>query len=346
MKTSIITLLLVCAALFSLAQTINQAEYFIDKDKGVGKNTKLNVTLAADSSFTFLINLTGITPGFHQLYVRTKNSNNKWSFTVRKTIEVLGTAAFADVNKGEYFFDTDPGVGKATAFAVNPADTAVTKTFNAKTTGLQPGYHSLYIRTKDSEGRWSVSTRKSIEIIKSLDTAKITAAEYFFSNDPGFGKATKVTFATPAANGTFNFNIPYNEIPSKADTLFVRVVNSDNRWSLTKLAKFSGAPAIVAIPPGNFLQTGTGKTALPQFKIAVNLNPVKGNMLTIYIQHTGKAGLQLDVYSLDGKRVLSQPFDVAGNTSRQINVGMLSIGSYILHVSDGVTVQSVLFMKE
>ncbi len=40
MKTCILTLVLACAVLFSLSQTITQAEYFIDNDQGIGKNTK------------------------------------------------------------------------------------------------------------------------------------------------------------------------------------------------------------------------------------------------------------------------------------------------------------------
>ena len=159
MKTTILTLLLVCAKLFSLAQTISQAEYFIDTDKGFGKNTLQNLTPAADSSWAIHVNLTNITPGFHRLYVRVKNSNNKWCLTVRKTIEVFPTAAYPTLKKGEYFFDTDPGRGKATPIVINTADTALTLSFTANTTGLTAGYHRLYIYTQDSDGRWSISIR-------------------------------------------------------------------------------------------------------------------------------------------------------------------------------------------
>jgi hypothetical protein len=346
MKTSIITLLLACATSFSLAQSITQAEYFIDVDKGFGKNTLLSLTPFTDSSFTFHINLTNVTPGFHRLYIRTKVSNNKWSLTVRKTIEVFPSQAYPDLTKGEYFIDTDPGTGKATAITISTTDTAATQTFTASTTGLSPGYHRLYVRTKDSDGHWSLSTRRSIEIIKSLDTAKITAAEYFFSNDPGFGKATTKTFATPSANGTFTFNIPYNSIPAGADTLFVRVVDTDKKWSLTKFAKFSGAPPLVTTTVNSLLKTSRSQASLLQFNVNVSPNPVKGNTLTLNVQHTKQSGLQLVAYSPDGKRVLSQQFEVTGSTSKQINISTLSKGTYVLHVSDGIEVRTVLFIKE
>ncbi len=345
MKTSIFTLLLACVTLFSLAQSITQAEYFIDVDKGFGKNTLLSLTPFTDSSFTFHINLTNITTGFHRLYVRTKSSNNKWSLTVRKTIEVFTSQAYPDVTKGEYFIDTDPGTAKATAITIGTIDSAITQTFTANTTGLSPGYHRLYIRTRDGDGRWSLTTRRSIEIIKSLDTAKITAAEYFFSNDPGFGKAATKTFATPSANSTFTFNISYNSIPTGADTLFVRVVNTDKIWSFTKLAKFSGAPTLVASIDSSLLKTSTSKASLLQFNVNVSPNPVKSNTLTVIVLHTKQSSLQLAVYSPDGKRVLSQQFEVMGSTSKQINISTLSTGTYVLHVSDGTEVRTVLFIK-
>src|SRR5438045_2485324 len=133
MKTSLITLLLACVTLFSLAQSITQAEYFIDIDKGFGKNTLLSLKPFIDSNYTLHINLTNVTPGFHRLYVRTKSSNNKWSLTLRKTIEVFASQAFPDFTKGEYFIDTDPGVGNGKTITVSTADSAITQTFTAST---------------------------------------------------------------------------------------------------------------------------------------------------------------------------------------------------------------------
>jgi hypothetical protein len=346
MKTSMITLLLACVTLFSVAQSIIQAEYFIDVDKGFGKNNLLSLKPFTDSNYTLHINLTNVTPGFHRLYVRTKSSNNRWSLTVRKTIEVFPSQSFPKFTKGEYFIDTDPGTGKAKAITVSTADSAITQTFTASTTGLSPGYHRLYIRTRDSEGRWSLTARRIIEIAKSLDTAKITAAEYFFSSDPGFGKATTKTFATPSANGTFTFNIPYSSIPTGADTLFVRIVDTDKKWSLTKRAKFSGSPASTLNTFTIISEARTNKSSLMQFNVTVNPNPIKDNVLNLNIQHAKSANLQLTVYSMDGKRVLSQQFDITKSTSKQISIHRLSVGTYNLQLSDGLEVRSIKFIKE
>jgi hypothetical protein len=498
MKTCILTLVLACAVLFSLSQTITQAEYFIDNDQGIGKNTRLTVALASDSSFTFNVNLTGVTPGFHKLYIRIKASNNKWSLSARKTIEVFPSKGYPAIAKGEYFFDTDPGVGKARSIAISPADTAITKTFTASASGLTPGYHKLYIRTQDntgrwsvsarrnievfplqgypviakaeyffdtdpgvgkargvtinptdtaiiktftasvsglilgyhkfylrtqdsagrwsittrrnievfpsqgypviakgeyffdtdpgigkakiiiisptdtaitktftasaggltpgyhklyirtqdSTGRWSISARRNIEVIQSLDTAKIIAAEYFFSSDQGFGKATAKAFTSPLANGTFTFNIPYSNIPSRADTLFVRVKDNMVKWSFTKLTHFSGAPSLAPVDDNKLLITDASKAASARFDASINPNPVTGNMLTLYLWHTKQATIQLAVYGMDSKKILVQQFEITGSARRQISTSNLPAGTYLLHLSDGKEVRIIKFIKE
>ena len=63
MKTFIILIPVLCFSCLVHAQTLKQAEYFIDKDKGFGKNNKLNLASSADSSYQFKINLSGISIG-------------------------------------------------------------------------------------------------------------------------------------------------------------------------------------------------------------------------------------------------------------------------------------------
>jgi hypothetical protein len=83
-----------------------------------------------------------------------------------------------------------------------------------------------------------------------------------------------------------------------------------------------------------------------QFNVDVNPNPIKDNLLNLNIQHAKSANLQLTVYSMDGKRVLSQQFDITKSTSKQISIHRLSAGTYNLQLSDGLEVRSVKFMKE
>jgi len=74
-----------------------------------------------------------------------------------------------------------------------------------------------------------------MEVYKD-DNNKVLSGEYFFTTDEGFGNCTPVTFAVPAADGTFTFTIPRSSIPQGADKLFVRVHDDiESRWSLTQM---------------------------------------------------------------------------------------------------------------
>jgi hypothetical protein len=63
----------------------------------------------------------------------------------------------------EYFFDTDPGVGGGTALVVTPGD-SILFSGNIPTASLSNGFHFLYVRSKDSNGKWGLSDRRMLFI--------------------------------------------------------------------------------------------------------------------------------------------------------------------------------------
>ncbi len=97
----------------------------------------------------------------------------------------------------EYFFDTDPGAGKATNVPITQGS-VVEKDFIANLTGLNSGMHVLYLRVKDETGNWSIIhqkpfTKESINI----DLPNITGIAYCFSKDDFISETTVVTNFTP-----------------------------------------------------------------------------------------------------------------------------------------------------
>jgi len=147
-------------------QNVVQAEYFIDTDAGIGKNTLVALTNPqADGNHNFRINLTGVVPGFHKLYIRTRDGNNQWSITSRRNIEVIPSGVIKKMAGGEYFFDTDPGFNAAAPVTIAPQDSVILPNFTAVTNNLPVGYHKLYIRLRDNDGRWSQTLRRNVEII-------------------------------------------------------------------------------------------------------------------------------------------------------------------------------------
>ena len=238
-NTTVMKIFLIILAFFSIlkdtsAQDIIQAEYFIDTDAGFGQNTLVNVAAFTNGVFPLSVDVSGSTPGFHTLYVRTKDSNGKWSHTSRRTIEILKSQLKQVIAAGEYFFDEEPGFGAGTLITISPQDSLIMHSFNALATGLTPGFHKLYIRMKDNYGNWGITIRQNVEVIKS-NGSSITLAEYFFDTDAGFGNCASVTFATPSPDGTFTFDIPSGQVPAGADTIFLRVKDSNGYWSITTI---------------------------------------------------------------------------------------------------------------
>ncbi len=228
---------------FAAGQTVTQVEYFLDTDAGFGKNALVTVSPSADGSFPINLSVGNVSAGFHKLYIRTKDSEGNWSLTSRKTIEVLNTAEKNIVTTGEYFFDTDPGFGAATAIAIASPDTVVMQNLSASVAGLQPGYHKLFTRVKDKYGSWSITSRHNVEVIKDTTGGLVTMVEYFFDTDPGFGNCASVTFATPSQNGTFGFTIPVGQIPASYKNLYFRVKDSGNyNWSITQWKDYAALP--------------------------------------------------------------------------------------------------------
>jgi|GEM_PF-1660701 len=235
MKNFITLLFCTGLSIASLAQNVVQGEYFVDTDLGYGNNTKVNFTPSTDGDFHLTVPVSTYPPGYHKLYIRTKDSDGKWSITVRRNIEVLASEAKTTVAGGEYFIDTDPGFGMGMPIAIGTSDSILLQNFSAVTTGLSEGYHKLYGRLRDNLGRWGITFRRNMEVYKD-ENNKVINGEYFFKTDNGFGDCSPVTFAAPSADGSFVINIPLNTIPSGSDTLFVRVRDDiENRWSLTQI---------------------------------------------------------------------------------------------------------------
>lgn len=277
MKNFILLLLFIAMSLVCLSQNVVQGEYFIDTDLGFGNNTLVNLTPSVDGTYALNINLSSYQPGYHKLYIRTKDSNGNWSLTARRDIEVLPSGAKTTIVSGEYFIDIDPGFGKASAITISTPDSIVLQNFSAVASTLSEGYHKLYGRVKDNLGRWSLTFRRNMEVYKS-DTTKVIKAEYFFKTDLGFGNCASAVFSNPAADGNFNFTIPLSSIPAGADSLFVRVQNDiENRWSQTKIfTSPTGGPLPLTLL--NFTATKQNESANINWQTSNEINSAYFNV--------------------------------------------------------------------
>lgn len=224
----------------SFSQTIDTAEYFIDTDPGIGHGTFFTIIPSDSISDSFYINPSGLTYGFHAVFFRVKDTNNVWSlyegtkFFLHDTAKM--TVAAFDSSSGEYFFDTDPGVGHAIASKLSPGD-SVTGTITIPTTGLASGFHYFFFRAKDSNNVWSLYEGSKFYLSDTLSPAippsyPIAAAEYFYDTDPGKGNGIPITGFPPADSILITNALPIAPLTAGIHNLFIRVRDTMRVWSL------------------------------------------------------------------------------------------------------------------
>lgn len=166
-----------------------RVEYFWDADPGIGRATVLPADLSGDASTVgFTLPTDGLAAGVHLLGVRAGN-NAGWSPTCSQMVAIAPQGGRVDCV--EYFWDDDPGIGKATRYAVTDGSGGeVLVSMDVLTDTLSCGVHMLGIRSHS--GAWSPTLRRAVII--GSDNNPIETVEYFWDEDPGFGLATPLPF--------------------------------------------------------------------------------------------------------------------------------------------------------
>lgn len=236
---------------------ITAAEYFIDVDPGFGAATPITITAANNiPALIASVNLTGITPGVHQLRVRSLDANGNWSITASQTFENLqplysNGSTLVNITAAEYFIDTDPGVGAATSIPLSPAANINNLLVSIDLTGTgTPGNKLLFVRSMDANGKWSITNvtqfNNAFYIYPPASTApgNIMAMEYYIDNDPGFGNATPIT--VPGNSGDVsNYAVNLNLSGSLSiGTHYLYIRSKQNLWSLTTVVPFSASSTL------------------------------------------------------------------------------------------------------
>ena len=230
-------------------------EYFIDTDPGVGNGTALATTGGQTIASNYNIVLPTLAPGFHNLFMRSKNADGKWGmyegrvFYVQPATVALNSEPIVDA---EYFFNNDPGVGSGNAFDSFPSSQLLNVTQTVQTTGLSQGFHNLFVRTKNAAGKWSMYEGRVVYIqptVANLTISPIVSAEYFFNTDPGVGAGTNIN--TGAAATSLELNIPNlatAPLQLGSHNVFIRVKNNEGKWSLAERRVFNICNNIVGSP--------------------------------------------------------------------------------------------------
>jgi hypothetical protein len=309
-----VTLWLVALALAGAtqAQNILRGEYFIDQDLGFGENIAFEIVDAPQvSDLDVIVDLAGYDPGTHTIGIRTYNDSSRWSLTnFSKAVIIAPAAPLDDLVEVEYFLNQDPDFGEGqVAWTGNSPDEQIT--FEPDLSGAVVGINTLFIRSRTSDDRWSLTNHSAIVVI-DLDTTigVIDRIETFAlpTADPGFGNADQHTPTGPDSNMLdYAFNVPVPQDFMLADTLMVRSHDSRGFWSLTNHVVVEGSTDV------DELASNSGISVFP--------NPFTDG---ITVQPRDTQPLRVIIYDAQGQLVHNEVL----NTSTRIDLSGLSHGAY------------------
>jgi hypothetical protein len=144
-----------------------------------------------------------------------------------------------NINKIEYFIDSDPGYGSGTNVSVT-ATTPLTTNFNVPLTSISDGFHFLTVRARDVSLNWSITGIRPFykETFPTTTISNITTLEYFLDADPGYGLATTVavTSGSPLTQ-SFTVALP-NTVADGFHFISVRGKDVNNRWTVVGVRPF------------------------------------------------------------------------------------------------------------
>ncbi len=256
------------------AANVNKLEYYIDTDPGFGNGSNVSITAGADVADVFYtVDVTGLSNGFHNIFIRSKDNAGNWSLTNRWLFfkDILPAA---NVNKLEYYIDTDPGFGNGTNVVISAGADIIDLAIPVNTTSLSDGFHTIFIRSRDNNGNWAITNRFGFFNEKRPQPLNLKKAEYFFNTDPGFGNGTPVTFTTPTGTDIADLSFPA-DISALADNtlhyLFVRTLDSIDKWSLTNIVSFTKS-IVVPVTWLSFNAALTNKVVLLNWKTSSETN--------------------------------------------------------------------------
>lgn len=156
----------------------------------------------------------------------------------------------ANINKVEYFFDTDPGFGNGISIPVTANANITDQSYAVDISAITNGYHTLFIRSRDDSGRWSLTNFKQVfrASIGSSPNAQIVKAEYFFDADPGFGNATSITLSNSNNIADAVVAIDLTAISTGFHSFFIRTKDANGVWSLTNMQSIFKTGSNFTIP--------------------------------------------------------------------------------------------------
>lgn len=149
-----------------------------------------------------------------------KHNARRWMMC----LSLVACVALHAQDRIEYFWNTDPGIGKGTKVAVTDGTVSCV----LSTEALAEGPNLLGIRAIDGDNYSSTLLRTIFKVALFDGDAKV---EYFWDTDPGVGNATNYPVTLSGSEAAVTLSIPTDGIANGAHLMGMRVYNG--YWSHT-----------------------------------------------------------------------------------------------------------------
>ena len=232
-------LLILCIAFGSYsvltAQEIKGIEYFFGEDPGFGNGT----FIIANTNTRVLIQninvpLGGLSTGFHTFTVRAQDSEGVWGLYDKNNFYILNNTSINNINAMEYWFDQDPGLDNGTLLSVSGNPKTISQSSAIPISNLSQGFHTLNVRARNSNNTWGLYDQTSFFVLENTGTtvANLTALEYWFDTDPGFGNGIARSFSgNPTEIQDQDIAISLTSLTPGFHKLGIRARNTEGTWS-------------------------------------------------------------------------------------------------------------------
>ncbi len=130
---------------------------------------------AEEITVSFQVDLNNISPGFHQLYVRSKDDHGRWGMPFSKPFYVDRIIpGDTKIVKIGYAIDQGP----LQLIDISPASNMDEK-FAVDVSGLSTGFHQLHFRSQDNNGHWGIQYSRPFYVDRIMpDDTKIVQIGY------------------------------------------------------------------------------------------------------------------------------------------------------------------------
>src|SRR5258708_6593400 len=252
-------------------------------------------------------------------------------------------SAQPNLSRVEYYIDIDPGYGKATAISFTPGTSLSNIGINNNPASLTSGVHIFGIRAQNTNGGWSLDNKwlfaKPYPADSTSPVPNLKLVEYYIDKDPGYGKATAISFTPGTSLSNIGININPNSLSNGVHLLGIRAQNANGGWSLDNKWLFAKPYPVDSTGPGpipNLKQVeyyidkdpGFGKgipvaidavTNLPNFKLPINIAGLSHGSHNLFIRSKNiNGGWSLDnEFSFTVSSTIAAPAIIVNSVSNK-----------------------------